>query len=144
VSHDRRRSGNAKPIRDRAGIADIVARAAGSLASGCSAVVIELQGYADHFGAAGRRQSCDYRAVDPAGHRNHDSRHAPVSGKSKKSCGIARAKRQPRNGGRGIAGTGGSMVWDRSTLHSGAIMPFLPEGQGKKSPVQVLSDLVKT
>ena len=59
---------DAEPVGDRARIADVVAGAAGALAPGRGAMVVKLEGDADDFGAAGRRQRRDDRTVDPARH----------------------------------------------------------------------------
>ena len=58
--------GEAEPVGHAAGVADVVPGAAGALAPGRRAVVIELQGYADHLGAALCRKGRDDRAVDAA------------------------------------------------------------------------------
>ena len=65
--------GDAEPRRDIARIVNILPRAAGALAVGRLAVIIELHGEADHVVAFGGEQRRRYGRVDPARHRDDDA-----------------------------------------------------------------------
>ena len=64
---------NADPVRHRAGVVDVLAGAAGALAMGRRAMVVELQGDADDVIALGLEQRRRHRRVDAAGHGDDDA-----------------------------------------------------------------------
>ena len=57
----------------RARVVDVLARAAGALAVGRGAVVVELQRHADDVVALGLEQRGRHRGVDAAGHGDDDA-----------------------------------------------------------------------
>ncbi len=57
-----------------AGVVDILARAAGALLLDRGAMVVELQGHADHIIAGAGQESGGHRGVHAAGHGRHDAR----------------------------------------------------------------------
>ena len=61
-----------QPVGHGAGIADVIAGAARALAAAGGAVIIQLECDADNLGPAARGKRGHHRAVDPAGHGNHD------------------------------------------------------------------------
>ena len=61
-----------QPVRDLLGIVDILAGAAGAAAPHRLAVIVELQGHADHLGAGLRGERSRDGAVDAARHGNDD------------------------------------------------------------------------
>ncbi len=63
---------DAEPVGDGASIIYVLPRAAGTGALRRLAVVVELQGHADHFGAGPRGERGHDRAVDAAGHGDDD------------------------------------------------------------------------
>ena len=63
---------DADPLGDIAGVVDVVAGAAGALAVGRGAMIVELQRDADHVVALGLQQRSRHRGVDAAGHGDHD------------------------------------------------------------------------
>ena len=63
---------NADPLGDIAGVVDVAAGAAGALAMGGRAMIVELQRDADHVVAFGLQQGSRHRGVDAAGHGDHD------------------------------------------------------------------------
>ena len=65
---------NADALRDPARIVDVAPRAAGALAVGSRAMVVELQCDADHVVALGLKQRGCYRGVDAARHGDDDAR----------------------------------------------------------------------
>ena len=79
---------DAEPVGDRARVANVVAGAAGALAAGGGAIIVELQRHADHLGAAGGGERGDHRAVDPARHGDHDPAADRRSGKLKQRPGV--------------------------------------------------------
>ena len=66
---------NADALRDRAGVVDVLAGAAGALAMGGGAVVVELQRHADDVVALGLQQRRGDRGIDAA---RHGDDHAGV------------------------------------------------------------------
>ena len=64
---------NADPLGDRAGVVDVLPGAAGALAMGGGAVVVELQRDADDVVAFGLQQRRRHRRIDAAGHRDDDT-----------------------------------------------------------------------
>ena len=64
---------NADPVGDRAGVVDVLAGAAGALAVGRRAMVVELQGHADDVIALGLEQRRRHRQIDAAGHGDDDA-----------------------------------------------------------------------
>ncbi len=64
---------NADPVGDRARVVDVLAGAAGALAVGRRAVVVELQRDADHVVALGLEQRRRHRRIDAARHRDDDA-----------------------------------------------------------------------
>ena len=68
--------GDAEPVGDRRGVVDVLAGAAGAASADRFAMIVELEGHADHLGAAARRQRGHDRAVDAAGHGDDDPRPA--------------------------------------------------------------------
>ena len=68
--------GDAEPVGDGAGVVDVLAGAAGPAAPDRLAMIVELEGDADHLGAAARRQRGHDRAVDAARHGDDDARLA--------------------------------------------------------------------
>ena len=66
--------GDAEPVGDRLGVVNVLAGAAGLRAPGRLALVVELQGHADHLGAAPRGERGHDRAVDAARHGDDDPR----------------------------------------------------------------------
>ena len=63
---------NADPLGDVAGIVDVAAGAAGALAMGRGAMVVELQRDADDVIALGLQQRSRHRGIDAAGHGDDD------------------------------------------------------------------------
>ena len=66
--------GNAEPRGDVARVVDVLAGAAGALAVGRRAVIVELHGDADDVVAVARQQRRDDARIDAAGHRDDDAR----------------------------------------------------------------------
>ena len=66
--------GDAEARRDSAGVVDILPRAAGALAPGGGAVVVELQRHPDDVISLALEQSGHDREVHTAGHGYHDAR----------------------------------------------------------------------
>ena len=64
---------NADPVGDRAGVVDVLAGAAGALAVGRRAMVVELQRHADDVIALGLEQRRRHRGIDAAGHGDDDA-----------------------------------------------------------------------
>ena len=60
---------DSEPVGDRARIGDVVARAARALAPGCRAIIVKLQGDADHLIARIVQHHGRHRAVDASAHR---------------------------------------------------------------------------
>ena len=65
--------GDAEPVGDHLRVIDVLARAAGARSAHRFAMIVELQGDADHLGAGARGERGRDRAVDAAGHGNDDS-----------------------------------------------------------------------
>ena len=65
---------NAEPRGDRAGIVDVAAGAAGALAVGRGAMIVELQRDADHVIAGFRQQRRRDRGIDAARHGDDNAR----------------------------------------------------------------------
>ena len=65
---------NADALGDRARVMDVAPGAAGALAVGRGAVVVELQGHADDVVALGLEQRGRDRGIDAAGHGDDDAR----------------------------------------------------------------------
>ena len=63
---------DADPLGDIARIVDVATGAAGALAVGGGAMVVELQRDADHVITLGLQQRSRHRGVDAAGHGDHD------------------------------------------------------------------------
>jgi hypothetical protein len=64
--------GNAQPISHGAGIANIIASTTGPFAPGGGTVIVKLQGDADYFGPAGRRQRRDNRRINAPRHGDNN------------------------------------------------------------------------
>ena len=64
---------NADALGDAARVVDVLARAAGALAVGGGAMVVELQRDADHVIAFGLEQRGGHRGIDAAGHGDDDT-----------------------------------------------------------------------
>ena len=60
-------------LGDRAGVVDVLAGAAGALAMGRRAMVVELQRDADHVVALRLEQRRGHRGIDAAGHGDDDT-----------------------------------------------------------------------
>ena len=65
---------NAEPRGDRAGIMDVAAGAAGALAVGRGAMIVELERDADHVVAGFRQQRRRDRGIDAARHGDDNAR----------------------------------------------------------------------
>ena len=63
----------ADTLGDAAGVVDVLAGAAGAFAVGGGAVVVKLQGDADHVIALGLEQGSGHRTIDAAGHGDDDT-----------------------------------------------------------------------
>ena len=63
---------NADPLGDIAGIVDVLPGAAGALAMGGRAMIVELQRDADDVVAFGLQQRSRHRGIDAAGHGDDD------------------------------------------------------------------------
>ena len=87
-----------EPVGHCARIADIVARAAGTLAPGGGPVIIELQRDADHLGPAGRSERGDDRGIDAAAHRHDDAAFACRLGQVEKRRGVEPGVEESRLG----------------------------------------------
>ena len=72
--------GDADPRRDLAGIMDILPGAAGALAMHRGAMVVKLKGDADHVITLLLQQRSRHRAIDAAGHGDHDARVLRTAG----------------------------------------------------------------
>ena len=72
---------DAERLGDAAGVVDVLAGAAGALAVGRLAVVVELQRHADHVVAGRLEEAGDHRGIDAAGHRDDDARPVGAAGK---------------------------------------------------------------
>jgi hypothetical protein len=68
--------GDAEPRRDRLGIVDVLARAAGPRAADRFAMVVELERHPDHLGPAPGGERGHDRAVDATRHGDDDPRLA--------------------------------------------------------------------
>src|SRR6185437_7381634 len=71
---------DAEPSRDRRRVAHILPGAAGTLAPGRGAMVVELQRDADDIVTGAREQRRDDRRIDPARHRHDDAVVGRVAG----------------------------------------------------------------
>ena len=72
--------GDADPRRDLAGIMDILPGTTGALAMHRRAMVVKLKGDADDVIALLLQQRGRHRAVDAAGHGDHDARVLRTAG----------------------------------------------------------------
>jgi hypothetical protein len=63
---------NADPLGDIARVMDVLTGAAGALAMGGRAMIVELQRDADDVVALGLQQRGRHRGIDPAGHGDDD------------------------------------------------------------------------
>ena len=94
--------GDAESVGYGARIGDIVARAACALATRRRAVIVQLQGDADHARTARGGQRSDDRTVDTARHRNHDRAVGSRAGKIEQGgCALGR-EGWGREGNRGV------------------------------------------
>src|SRR5688500_3175040 len=63
--------GDAESLRHAAGILNVLSGAAGALAANRLAMIVELEGDADHVIALTLQESCDHGGIDPSGHGDH-------------------------------------------------------------------------
>ena len=90
---------DAQPVGHAPRVANVVARAARSLAPRRGAVVVELEGDSDDLGACCLGERGDDRRIDPARHRHHDA--AVLRG----------ARQVEQRGGRDCVGRDGKGNW---------------------------------